>query len=337
MAMETKPERNQRESDNLMNIVAVVYGVAITIALSVRPDAILHPASAEELIPSVALLSAVLLAAFSFYSYVLAIGGDKPYDVAWTSDSNSSKWFGIIRFVVDLVLAGLYVHLLLAAVSIETGANTKPRLAGFVFAFVLVFAGAVVVRAVRRRQISWVASIATVVSLVLCFWVRSRIATRRTDLAVEVVLLVGVLLYGWLYQQFAYRDWRTRVGEPALKLVIYRPASTADKAKFDSLLVEKLSELRRPRADSSLVHAWSLDPDRERRKGAVLILNFRGRPGTDSPGALRFADEESIATEIIELRKLELRTNTCKVPRTDLSRCGLLRPTWSRGRGLSEA
>jgi hypothetical protein len=72
--MESYTETNQRESDNLMNIVAVVYGVAITIALTMSGDAILDPVSAAELIPSVALLAAVLLTAFSFYSYVLAIG-----------------------------------------------------------------------------------------------------------------------------------------------------------------------------------------------------------------------------------------------------------------------
>jgi hypothetical protein len=188
----------------------------------VRPDAILHPASAEDLIPSLALLSAVLLTAFSCYSYVLAIGGDKPYDVAWTTGSNSSKWFGIIRFVVDLLLAGLYVHLLLAAVSIE---------------------------------------------------------------------LVGVIRYGWLYQHFAYLDWKTRVIE---------------KAKFDLLLVDKLSALSHPKADLSLLHAWRLTPDGNRRKGAVLILDVRDSSVADPLAALRFTDEESITTEIIELRKLEL-------------------------------
>jgi len=154
--MESYTEDNQRESDNLMNIVAVVYGVAITIALSTHPDTLLHPVSASELIPSLALLAAVLLAAFSFFSYVLAIGGSKPYDVAWTPQSPSVKWFAVIRFAVDLMLAGLYVHLLLAAVSIEAGPNSKPKLADFVFAFVLVFGGAVIVRRVRRNQWSLV-------------------------------------------------------------------------------------------------------------------------------------------------------------------------------------
>ena len=253
MALESSTEYNQRESDNLMNIVAVVYGVAMTIALSMRPDAILHPVSAAELIPSLGLLAAVLLTAFSFYSYVLAIGGDKPYDVAWTPDSDSSKWFGIIRFVVDLVLAGLYVHLLLTAVDIETGPNTKPKLAGFVFAFPLVFAGAVIVRLVRRRKLSRVAGIAAILSGGLWFWTRSRMPTRGTDLTIEVILLVGILVYGWLYQLFAYLDWKRNATQPALKLVIYRPGSTAEKAKSGQLLSEKLAAVRRMKADAALI------------------------------------------------------------------------------------
>jgi hypothetical protein len=305
--MEPYAERNQRESDNLMNIVAVVYGVAITIALSMRSDVILHPASAEELIPGMALLSAVLLTAFSFYSYVLAIGGDKPYDVAWPDDGNSSKWFGIIRFVVDLVQAGLYVHLLLTAVGIEAGANTKPRLGDFVFAFVLVFAGAVIVRVVRRRELSRVAAIATVASLVLYLWTRSRIATRGTDLAVEVLLLFGVLIYGFLYQQFAYVDWRRRVRQEILvKLVIYRPAPAADHEKFDLLLARKLSTLRRPNAGASVLQAWSLEPDQFGLRGAVLVVAVRAQVEAGLAAGLCIDDKELITVDITRLQKLEL-------------------------------
>jgi hypothetical protein len=137
-------------------------------------------------------------------------------------------------------------------------------------------------------------------------WIRSRIATRDTDLAVEVVLLVGVLLYGWLYQYFAYADWETRATEPAFKLVIYRSAAAVGKTKFDLLLVDKLAALRQPKADLSLLHAWRIDPDENSREQAVLIAGVRGRGETDTFSALRFTDEGSIATEIIELRKLEL-------------------------------
>lgn len=306
--MAVNTEENQRQSDNLMNIVAVVYGVAITIALSTSPDILLHPGSAAELIRSVALLAAVLLAAFSFYSYVLSIGGDKPYNVSWTLASG--KWFAIIRFVVDLVLAGLYVHLLLAAVNIETGPNAKPKLAGFVFAFSLVFAGAVLVRFVRRKEMSWVSLIAMLVSLGLSFLVRSLTATRGTDLAVEIGLLVGVLLYGWCYQQSAYENWKkitrrsAQSPPPALKLVIYRPVSNVDKAKFDPRLQEKVAALRCIKADTAPFQGWSLDPDEHGVKGAALILDVGDRSGDTA--ALVFPDEELGTTEIFELKELEL-------------------------------
>jgi len=76
MTTESVNEYNQRESANLMNIVAVVYGVALTTALSLRPDVLLHPLSQSNTIASLALLSAGLLTALSFFSYVLVIGGD---------------------------------------------------------------------------------------------------------------------------------------------------------------------------------------------------------------------------------------------------------------------
>jgi hypothetical protein len=294
VTMESNGEYNQRRSDNLMNIVAVVYGVAITIALSMNPDALLHPVSAAELFPSLGLLAAVLLTAFSFYSYVLAIGGDKPYNIAWTCVS--AKWYGLIRFVVDLVLAGLYVHLLFTAVDIEAGPKTKPELAGFMFAFVLVFAGAVLVRLVRRGKLSMVALIAMVVSgLLWWFWVRGSVATRGTDLAVEVILLVGVLLYSGLYQWFAYREWKN-ARQPTLKLVIYRPAATADKDKFS----QRLADLRRDEADAVLIQAWSLDQDDRGLQGAALILDVRTGA---SLGASRSAEKNLIDAEVIPLQK----------------------------------
>jgi hypothetical protein len=301
MTLESNTENNQRKSDNLMNIVAVVYGVAITIAFSMSPDAILHPTSAAEIIPSVALLAAVLLTAFSFYSYALAIGGDKPYDVDWTPDSK--KWFGLIRFTVDLVLAGLYVHLLLAAVNIETGPNAKPKLAGFVFAFVFVFAGAVMVRAVRRKQISIVAVIATIVSLGICLWIRSRTATRGTDLTVDVILLVGTLLYCWLYQFFAYKN-RENARTATLRLVIYRPAPAADKEKFAQLLAQKLDARRCRKAGATLIQAWSLDQDEHGLQGAALLLDVRDQTAADRLASLPVDESELITIKIIPLQKL---------------------------------
>jgi hypothetical protein len=165
---------NDRESSNLMNIVAVIYGAALTIAISRRPSLILHPVSAPNLIPSLALLAAGLLTAVSFYGYVLSVGGDQPYDVTWTIGSNKTR--GTIRFFADLVLATLYVHLLLAATHVETGPNRAPKLTGFVLAFVLVFAVATVVWGLRGI-LRWMAIGATGVALALWWWAYT--STRR--------------------------------------------------------------------------------------------------------------------------------------------------------------
>ncbi len=205
MTMAAGSEYNQRESDNLMNIVAVVYGVALTTALTRRPDVLLRPLSAPYLIPSLALLAAALLTALSFLSYVLSIGGDAPYNIAWTPSSGGGR--SVFRYLADLLLAGLYVRLLFAATDVGTGAGSKPRLAGLVLAFTGVFAGAIAVRLLRRGQISWLAVAATVVTLGLWAWVRGRTATRDFDLSLEAALLAGVVLYGWLTHWLGYRAW----------------------------------------------------------------------------------------------------------------------------------
>jgi hypothetical protein len=200
---------NDRESSNLMNIVAVIYGVALTAAISGRPALILQPVSAPNLIPSLALLAAGLLTAFSFYGYVLSVGGDKPYDVTWTAGSNKTK--GILRFLADLVLAALYVHLLFSATHIETGSDRTPGLTGFVFAFVLVFAAATVVWGLRGR-VHGVAFGATVVTIVLWWWAYTSTATRSSDFALIGMLLGVVTLYGGLNHVIPYHAWRDHPG-----------------------------------------------------------------------------------------------------------------------------
>jgi hypothetical protein len=195
-----------------MNIVAVIYGVALTAAISGRPSLILRPVSAPNLIPSLALLAAGILTAFSFYGYVLWVGGDKPYNITWTMDSNQTK--SLIRFFADLVLATLYVHLLLAATQIETGSNRAPKLTGLVFAFMLVFAAAIVVYVLRHKgpwglnNVPWVAIGATCVAIVL-WWVASRnTATRSFDFMLVGLLLFVVILYGGLNHVIPYRVWK---------------------------------------------------------------------------------------------------------------------------------
>jgi hypothetical protein len=201
-------ENNQRQSGNIMNIVAVVYGVALTASLIQRPRILLHPVSAPNLVPALALLTAGLLASYSFFSYVLSIGANKPYDVTWTR--NSSKWYSIIRFAADLMLASLYVHLLFAAVRIETGLNSHPKLAGFVFAFVLVFVGAAAVQLARYARLSFIKLVAALMSLLLWLWLRASVETRDADIAFEVGLLICALIYCGLTYWRSYHDWKTR-------------------------------------------------------------------------------------------------------------------------------
>jgi hypothetical protein len=194
---------NQRESDNLMNIVAVVYGVALTTALSRHPNLLLRPLSAQNTVASVALLAAGLLTALSFFSYVLAIGGDTPYRIAWTSGSSGA--LSAIRFLVDLVLAGLYVRLLFAATDV---AGRAPRLAGFVFAFIPVFAWAIVARLARSHKINWTAVVAALVALVLWFAFRNHTVTHDFDLLLVVVMLAGVAIYGAINHSLSYLAWK---------------------------------------------------------------------------------------------------------------------------------
>jgi len=226
MNMAAGSEYNQRESDNLMNIVAVVYGVALTTALTRRADVLLSPLSAPYVIPSLALLGAVLLTALSFLGYVLAIGGDTPYHIAWTAGSGGGH--SVFRYLADLLLAGLYVRLLFAATDVETGPDSKPRLASLVLAYTGVFAGAIVVRLLRRGQISWLAAAAAVATLVAWFWVRGRTPTRAFDLWLEAALLAGVILYGWLTHWLGYRAW-TRAHPAAEQAAADQPGPVQDE------------------------------------------------------------------------------------------------------------
>lgn len=203
---------NDRESGNLMNVVAVIYGAALTLAISNRPTLILHPASAPNLIPSLALLAAGILTAVSFYGYVLWVGGDKPYEITWTTKKNQTR--ATLRFFVDLVLATLYVHLLFTATQIETGPNRAPKLTGFVFAFFLVFAAAILVYALRHKEpwalnnVPWVAIGATCIAALLWGVASKNTATRSFDFKLVGALLFVVILYGVLNHVIPYRVWK---------------------------------------------------------------------------------------------------------------------------------
>jgi hypothetical protein len=219
-------EYNQRQSGNLMNVVAVIYGVALAVALSNRPSLLLRPMTTANIIPSLALLAAGLLTAYAFYSYVLSVGGDRPYIVAWTL--KSSQWGGIFRFFTDLVLAVLYVHLLFAAVRIKAGRATAPSLDGLMFAFILVFLGAVLVWWVRGLGPHWVAIFATLISIGLWSWAYFGTATRDFDLFLEAVVLIALIGYGGVNHWVPYHAWHDNeaASEPPRRCQYNRPKTS---------------------------------------------------------------------------------------------------------------
>ena len=178
--------------------------MALTTALSQHPEFLLHPLSTPNVIPSLALLAAGFLSALSFFSYVLVIGGDMPYRIAWSL--GSSGGVGVIRFLADLILAVLYVRLLFAAADVPTG--RAPGLAGFSFAFIPVFIGAMAVRLLRSQRMHWTALIASLAALGLWALARSHSATRDFDLFLESALLAGVVVYGILNHWLSYRGWK---------------------------------------------------------------------------------------------------------------------------------
>ena len=107
----------------------------------------------------------------------------------------------------------LYVRLLFAATGVGTG--PAPDLAGFVFAFIPVFIGAIVVRLLRQQRMHWTALIAALVALGLWALARSHTATRGFDLILGITVLAGVALYGALNHSLGYRAWKRSHPTPA--------------------------------------------------------------------------------------------------------------------------
>lgn len=213
MGIKTTVEYSQRESGNLMNIVAVVYGVALTAALTSHQEVLIHPLSTINILPFMALSAAGMLTAYSFYTYVLSIGGDSPYSITWSEESMALH--GVFRFATDLMLAVICVRLLFSSADVQAGSKLAPRLTGFVFSFVLFFAGAVVVRAVRRKAINWAGLVAAVVFLGFWDFVRTTTATRDFDLRVEAGVILGVVIYCGLNYRFIYCSWIRTIAKQA--------------------------------------------------------------------------------------------------------------------------
>jgi hypothetical protein len=204
---------NQRQSDNLMNIVAVIYGVALTAAFISRPHVIIDPVSRRYAVANLALLAAALLTALSFYGYVLALGGDKPYRVAFSKTSANGR--DVFLFFFDLALAGLYVRLLYVAANVTIGPKTKPELASFVFALLPVWVGLMGVRSFRygfdgrysiRHNI-----MVPLVALILTFGIYALVVTTNiSDFLIELLLLLFIAFYGIVNHSLAYKAWERR-------------------------------------------------------------------------------------------------------------------------------
>jgi hypothetical protein len=197
----------RHESEKLMNVVIVIYGAALTVALTKRPRLLLHPAIAPNRIPSLALVAAGLLTVSAFYGYVLFVGGKKGYDINRDGVSTPPA---IIRFAVDLVLAILYVHLLFAAVQIGVGTKKPPDLDGLMLAFILVFLGAVVVWASRGLGMHWVAIGGAVIATAICLWTTWRIPTRDFDFVIEGIVLAALIVYTILNHLISARKYKQK-------------------------------------------------------------------------------------------------------------------------------
>jgi hypothetical protein len=155
----------QRKSDALTRIVAVVYGVAITQALTRNPDIILHPRTPANQQAAIALAAAIILGSYGFFSYTLAVDGAFSYNISWPISTgqpwSNSKLIGAGRFALDLIVAGLYVQFLLAAASLGTvppptplnhytpQVPSNPSLRDLFMSLALAMAGVFVSRSIR--------------------------------------------------------------------------------------------------------------------------------------------------------------------------------------------
>jgi hypothetical protein len=139
------------KSQSLMEIVAVVYGVAVTLALTLHSQVLLHPSKSVNRLPALVLLAALILTCYAFFSYVLVIGGGAHvYRVGWTANKGWHEQLSDpVRFAADLVLAGLYVRLLLAATEVPVGPKTSPSFRDLFLSTGFVMLGVLGVRLLR--------------------------------------------------------------------------------------------------------------------------------------------------------------------------------------------
>ena len=155
-AQPTPDER--RQSQALVGIVSVIYGVAIAISLTAIPAVLLHPWSDHHLMTTLAVAAAVVLSIYGFFSYVLAVGRDEySYRLLWQRGKDLAETKrDARRFVIDVILAGAYVRLLLGATEVTASSvrstvrpPSVPTVAAFVSGFAIVFGLVCIVRVAR--------------------------------------------------------------------------------------------------------------------------------------------------------------------------------------------
>jgi hypothetical protein len=199
-----------------MNVVSVVYGAGLTLALTARGgEVLLNPTSSAHGFASLALLDASLLGAYAFFSYSLSVGGSRAYNITWTK-GDGSKGAEALRFGTDLVLAVLYVRLFLRAATVSESDGAAPRLEQYFVAYIAVFVAAAVVRRWRYGRLGVVVPqlIAAVGVTVLATVAGNCRATSTLDWCLELALLVGIGGYAVTNHLLSYRTANARGDAP---------------------------------------------------------------------------------------------------------------------------
>ncbi len=216
-------------SQALVTIVTVVYGVAITAALTEQSGVVFNPQRAPYFIPGFALLATLLLASYFFFSYVLARAGRFPYRNLEWSPTNSG-WRGAVSFGADLLLAALFVRTIALASAIPTSNPSScpahkismcspPDLTGLLASFVLIFALSALTRLIRsdNKLTTLVPAAGGLAFLALALVDHYVGKSRRNDLYHVYWLLILVVAYIILSQVIFYRLAMEPPKDPSLK------------------------------------------------------------------------------------------------------------------------
>lgn len=235
MATPAETQASVKISDGLAGITVVVYGVAITQALTTNGDVLLHPFTTANHVAAVGLVAAVILSIYGFFSYILAIQGPYSYNI-YLTPARGKKW-DAMRFAYDLVVAGLYVRFLLAATVLGDpvySGGMPPRGPDLRLLFdnlALVMMGIVVSRVIRyvvaqddksdickRKNLSRLLALPSVLGItsvaIGLIWA-DHYHTSQEDLAAVLVMLLLIVIYIFAQSSFHVYIWE-HVTKPAL-------------------------------------------------------------------------------------------------------------------------